>query len=124
MPSKPQANSAERRLDNIKKALRESERSARNGTKEDVGLQELFKGIDAAKTLRQLLRNVGTKAARRNNRAEFVDFIALEVPAIKGAPRSYCAPGERLVQPPLNMGDVIYELRCAVIHDKENRKGA
>jgi len=71
-----------RRLDNIKKAFYESDRALQSGEPEDRCLEEIFKAIDAAVSLRKSLRGE-TYTTSGNNKRLFSEFIALEVPAAR-----------------------------------------
>ena len=59
-------------LDNIKKAFHESDQALQSGRHEDRCLEELFKAIDTAKTLRRSLR--GEDTSGKDNKKRFIEF--------------------------------------------------
>jgi hypothetical protein len=105
-------------LDNIKKAFHESDRAFQGGTPEDRCLEELFKAIDTAKTLRRSLRGEGTSG--RHNKQRFIEFLGLEIPAAgpHGA-KNVWKKGGSDEQVQLSLGEIIYDIRC-MIHENEN----
>jgi hypothetical protein len=105
-------------LDNVKKAFHASDRGFQDGAPEDHCLEELFKAIDTAKTLRRSLR--GENASNHDNRKRFIEFLALEIPAADPHAAKYDlrqAGTNALVQ--LSLGEILYEIRCK-IHENEN----
>lgn len=108
----------EKRLfDNIKKAFNDSDRALVSGSPEDKCLEELFKAIDTAKTLRRSLRD--EEASGKQNRKRFIDFLGLSIPMAR--------PGESEWELTLadgttrkyHFGEIVYEIRC-MIHENEN----
>ena len=107
-------------FDNIK-AFHDSDVAMQNGMAEDKCLQELFKAIDTAKTLRRSLRGEATSQCETKR---FIDFLALEVPAFR--PNGHKielhdkATGE-LCQ--YTLGEIVYAIRC-MVHENENLNAA
>jgi hypothetical protein len=109
-------------LDNIKKAFYHSDRALQNGIPEDKCLEELFKAIDTAKTLRRSLR--GEDASSSDNKKRFIEFLALEIPAARPGAFEYelrdSVTGKLLK---LSFGEIVYAIRC-MIHENENLNAA
>jgi hypothetical protein len=105
-------------LDNVKKAFHESDRAFEGGTPEDRCLEELFKAIDTAKTLRRSLR--GEDVSGRDNRRRFIEFLGLEIPAAGPQAAKYewrKIGSDEVVR--LSLGEILYEIRC-MVHENEN----
>lgn len=107
-------NQEKRWFDNIRKAFFHSDVEMENGTPEDRCLEELFKAIDTAKTLRRSLR--GEDISNKNNRKRFIEFLALEIPCIK---EELEADLKEVRSGQLKLGNKIYKIRC-MIHENEN----
>lgn len=108
----------ERLFDNIKKAYYNSDLKAKSLNPEDGCLEEAFKGIDTAKTLRRSL--LGLDITHKQNGKKFVEFLGLKIPGARPEAEKY-----HLVDPVtkkeynLNLGELIYNIRCK-IHENEN----
>jgi len=61
-------------FDNVKKAFHGSDTALQNGSR----LEELFKAVDTAKTLRRSLR--GEDTSHRDNKKRFIEVLGLEIP--------------------------------------------
>jgi hypothetical protein len=105
-------------FDNVKKAFYDSDVAMQSGIAEDKCLEELFKGIDTAKTLRRSLR--GEDVSSRDNKKRFIEFLALTVPAFR--------PDMRKIElrlrntgelRPYTLGEIVYAIRC-MVHENEN----
>jgi hypothetical protein len=107
-------------FDNIKKAFYESDRAIQSGTPEDRSLEELFKAIDTAKTLRQSLR--GEEISRFPHRNKFIEFLALDFPLIPKVVHGFIRT-ETANQEEYTFGGIIYEIRC-MVHENENLNAA
>ena len=109
-------------FDNVKKAFHDSDLAMQNGMAEDRCLQELFKAIDTAKTLRRSLR--GEDTSHPKNKERFIDFLALEVPAFRPdggkIELSDRATGQLRVY---TLGEIVYDMRC-MVHENENLNAA
>jgi hypothetical protein len=68
-------------LDNVKKAFYESDRALQSGNPEDRCLEELFKAVDTAKTLRLSLR--GEDVSPCDNKKRFIEFLGVGIPAAR-----------------------------------------
>jgi hypothetical protein len=101
-------------FDNIKKAFKESDEAFRNGTPQDRCLEELFKAVDTAKTLRRSLR--GEDTSHRDNRKRFIEFLSLEIPCASSL--FELRDAERGVRS-YSLCDLFYDMRCK-IHENEN----
>lgn len=109
-------------LDNLKKAFQQSDLSFQTGMPEDRCLEEIFKGIDTAKTLWRSLR--GMEISRKNNKKQFLEFVGLEVPFVREDKKIFELLDQRsgkVVQH--SFGDVIYDIRC-MTHENENLNAA
>jgi hypothetical protein len=105
-------------LDNIKKAFHESDRALQSGRPEDRCLEELFKGIDTAKTLRRSLR--GEDTSSRDNKKRFVEFLGLEIPAAQpGGSEIELLERDSGKMRKYTLGEIIYSIRC-MVHENEN----
>lgn len=87
----------DRLFDNIKKAHFNSDLKAKSLHPEDGCLEEVFKGIDTAKTLRRSL--LGLDTSPRQNGKRFVEFLGLEIPGARPE-----AEKHHLVDPVTNEG--------------------
>lgn len=105
-------------LDNIKKAIHDSDKALLSSAPQDHCLEELCKAIDTAKTLRRSLR--GEDMSPKQNRARFIEFLDTELPrpenrglelqlvdAREGTPVTY------------SFSSLVYDIRC-MIHENEN----
>lgn len=108
-------------LDNIKKAFADADKSLQSSAPEDGCLESLFKGIDTAKTLRRSLR--GEDTSGRENRARFIEFLGLEIPAAQSGAQGFPIPDEKGVMQSRTLGEVLYLARCK-IHENENLNAA
>lgn len=70
-----------RLLNNIKRALYDSDQALISGKPQDHCMEELCKGLDTAKTLRRSLR--GEEVSPTDHKRRFLEFIHLEVPPPK-----------------------------------------
>ena len=108
----------DRLFDNVKKAFYSGDLKAQSINPEDGCLEEIFKGLDTAKTLRRSLLDLDTST--RDNRKRFVEFLSLSIPGAKPNAEKY-----HLIDPitgeeyHLNLGQIIYKIRCK-IHENEN----
>jgi hypothetical protein len=109
-------------LDNVRKAFYASDTALQTGTHEDRSLEELFKAIDTAKTLRRSLQ--GKRVSSKDNKKLFIDFLGLEVPCFR--------PGEFEIELrhartgklcKYSFGEIVYDIRC-MIHENENLSAA
>lgn len=107
-------------FDNIKKAFYNSDISIKTKIMEDKCLEELFKAIDTAKTLRLSL--LGHKINNKNNKQKFIDFLGLEIPSIKKQEPKIAIKSEKGYYE-YHLGEVIYAIRC-YIHENENLNAA
>lgn len=105
-------------LENVKKAFYESDCALTSETPEDRTLEELFKAVDTAKTLRRSLR--GEDTSTRDNKNRFIEFLALEIPAASSGTTAFTlrdrATGKLR---DFSFGELIYAIRC-MIHENEN----
>ena len=105
-------------FDNVKKAFYHSDIEIKKGKPEDKCLEELFKAIDTAKTLRLSLR--GENVSQKENHKKFIDFLALEIPSVKSSePKLELREIGREKSEQYSLGDIIYKIRCK-IHENEN----
>jgi len=105
-------------LDNVKKAFYESDRALQSGHPEDRCLEELFKAVDTAKTLRRSLR--GEDVSHHDNRKRFIEFLGLEIPSAR--PDGHAVELLKRETGKLRkftLGEIIYEIRC-MVHENEN----
>lgn len=110
-----------RLLDNIKKALYQSDTAMQSGSPEDAALPELFKAIDTAKTLRGMLR--GERVSHANNKRQFIDFLSLEIPLAASGSDTWELKLEDGSVRSYGFGDIVYSIRC-MIHQNENLNAA
>lgn len=110
-------------LDNIKRAIYDSDRAMQNGTAEDQSIEQLFKAIDTAKTLRRSLR--GDDASGKKNRQRFIEFLGLDIPCARPGSSGFDVtdPATGNLRE-VTLGEVIYEMRCAMLHENENLNAA
>ena len=109
-------------LDNVKKAFHESDTALQNGSLEDRCLEELFKAVDTAKTLRRSLR--GEDTSTRDNKKRFIEFLSLEIPCSAPGSTQFSLQEVSTSQTRLmNFGEVVYAIRCK-IHENENLNAA
>lgn len=105
-------------LDNVKKAFYHSDIEMNRGVPEDRCLEEIFKAIDTAKTLRRSLR--GESISTKQNSKRFIEFLALEIPSVKSKkPKLELKEVESGQLRQYALGDIIYKIRCKV-HENEN----
>jgi hypothetical protein len=105
-------------FDNVKKAFYESDDAIKNGTPEDRCLEELFKAVDTAKTLRRSLR--GEDTSHRDNRKRFIEFLGLEIPIARtGSSEFELRETESGQLRKFTFGEIVYAIRCKV-HENEN----
>lgn len=109
-------------FDNIKKAFNHSDEALQSGQAEDRCLEELFKAVDTAKTLRRSLR--GEDTSHGKNRERFISFLGLEIPAARPGGSEFelrkKSSGEVRKY---TLGEIIYDVRC-MIHENENLNAA
>jgi hypothetical protein len=108
-------------LDNVKKAFADADKALQSSTPEDGCLEALFKGIDTAKTLRRSLR--GEDTSGRDNKARFIEFVGLEIPAAQPGSSGFMIPDESGTLRHRTLGEVLYLARCK-IHENENLDAA
>jgi len=109
-------------FDNVKKAFHESDQAFQRGRPEDHCLEELFKAIDTAKTLRRSLR--GEDLSFSDNKKRFVEFLRLEIPAARpGGFEIALLKQETGALQKFDLGDILYAIRCK-IHENENLNAA
>ena len=112
------SNKERRLLDNIKKALHASDCALQAGVIEDQCLPELMNAIDTAKTLRRSHR--GDSTSYRDNKNRFIDFLALEIPAVRpGGFEVELREADSGELRKFGLGGIIYEIRC-MVHENEN----
>lgn len=111
-----------RLLDNIKKAFHESDKAVEGRVPEHRSLEELFKAIDTAKTLRRSLR--GEDISHKDNKKRFIAFLGLEIPMCRTdgykTPLRDVTTGETKEY---TFGEIVYAIRCKV-HENENLNAA
>lgn len=108
-----------RLFDNIKKAFSDCDADIGKPEMADYCIETLLKGVDAAKKLRlMLLGRTATKSS--GNRAQFLDFLELEMAKKSDGARTYTlkAP-ERSKSYDSSIPEIIYAIRC-MIHENEN----
>ena len=107
-----------RLLDNIKKGFYESDEELLAGKAEDRCLEELFKAMDTAKTLRRSL--LGKDISPSHNSKRFIEFIYLEVPRPEAnglkVELIHARTGKKKIY---GFGELVYEIRC-MTHENEN----
>lgn len=109
-------------LDNTKKAFHESDRALQSGTPEDRCLEELFKAVDTAKTLRRSLR--GEPVSHRENKNRFIEFLGLEIPMARpGQSKFELRQTESGKLQEFTFGEIVYAIRC-MVHENENLNAA
>ena len=105
-------------LDNVKKAFAEADAAMERGEPEDRCLEELFKAVDTAKTLRRSLR--GEDVSPIENKKRFIHFLGLEIPAAQpGSSQFELQETESGQLRKFTLGEIIYSVRCK-IHENEN----
>ena len=105
-------------LDNIKKAFYESDRAFQSGVPEDRCLEELFKAIDTAKTLRRSLR--GEDISTKDNKKYFIEFLGLEIPCFRSSESRFELRVKRSGElKEYTFADIVYDIRC-MVHENEN----
>ncbi len=109
-------------LDNVKKAFHQSDLALQSGSPEDRCLEELFKAVDTAKTLRQSLRGEDTSA--RHHRKRFIEFLGLEIPCAREGASEFRLVDARMGSTvTYTFGEIVYQIRC-MIHENENLNAA
>ena len=103
---------------NIKKAFYESDVPMRDGTPEDRCLAELFTAIDTAKTLRRSLLDGGVDYEDQKKR--FIEFLGLTVPYFARGRENTGLVDRRTGRAYLTLGEVVYDIRCKMVHEGEN----
>jgi hypothetical protein len=110
-------------FENIKKAFYESDSAFQRAEPQDGCLQGLLKAIDVAKTLRRSLR--GEDTSFRENKDRFIEFLALEVPCFgPNEPKIELREGGTGKVCKLNYGEIVYSIRCSMVHEGENLNAA
>jgi len=105
-------------FDNVKKAFYESDHALKSGTPEDRCIEELFKAVDTAKTLRRSLR--GDDTSHRDNKKRFIEFLGLEIPMARpGGSEFELRETESGQLRKFTFGEIVYAIRCK-IHENEN----
>lgn len=107
----------QRWFDNVKKAFNYSDQSYNSEYPEDHCLEELFKAIDTAKTLRRSLR--GEDVSASENKKRFIDFLALEIPDAHTDSQKIQLKLRNGEIKGFTLGEIIYSIRC-MIHENEN----
>ncbi|OAI45810.1 hypothetical protein AYO44_12350 [Planctomycetaceae bacterium SCGC AG-212-F19] len=111
----------ERLLDNVKKAFRDSDAYYTGGRVEDC-MEPMCRAIDAAKTLRRLLR--GEDTSPRHNEDRFKEFLSLEIPAARpGAIPLNLVDARSGQTRQYSYADLVYKIRC-MVHENENLHAA
>jgi hypothetical protein len=106
-------------LDNIKKAFADSDHDFLSARMADDCIETLFKGIDAAKSLRLSLKDVKGNLSQ-HNRQRFIEFIQLEIPTPGRSRRTFTLKHARDGRPlKLSVAEILYDIRC-MIHENEN----
>jgi hypothetical protein len=109
-------------LDNIKKAFYDSDTDVDTMRMEDNCIETLFKGIDAAKTLRLSLLDEAN--LRSQNRSRFISFLELKIPSPSNGARRFSLIDVRTAQEKeWSVAEIMYEIRC-MIHENENLNAA
>ncbi len=107
----------ERLLDNVKKAFYESDDLYQQNRPEDC-LAPMCIAIDAAKTLRRLLR--GEDTSPTYNAQRFKEFIDLEVPPSERGGLRVTLVNARSSEPrDYSFSALVYAIRC-MVHENEN----
>lgn len=105
-------------LDNVRKAFHESDKALQQGIAEDRCLEELFKAVDTAKTLRRSL--LGEEVSYYDNKRRFIEFLGLEIPSIQDQSKVVPLRDPRTGKVrKYSWGEVVYDIRCKV-HENEN----
>lgn len=112
--------SQERRwLDNVKKAFADSDADFDTARMPDNCIENLFKGIDTAKRLRLSLIG-GTTDLSASNRARFIEFLELEIPARQKGAKTFMLTHSRTgKERECSIAEILYEARC-MVHENEN----
>lgn len=109
-------------LDNIKKGVYYSDLAIMRDEAGDGCLQELFKAIDTAKSLRRSLR--GDDTSGKFNRDRFIEFLGLEIPAARPDKQRLELHDRRSGKTvELTLGEILYDIRC-MVHENENLNAA
>ena len=104
-------------LDNIKKAIFDSDQAYVNGEKRDRCFPELCKAIDTAKTLNRSLR--GDDVSHVANKARFLEFFGGVSPDDGGYQSGEVIDSRRGNSVQYTLGELVYAIRC-MIHENEN----
>ena len=105
-------------FDNMKKAFLKSDQAITNGTFDDDCLEQQFRAIDTAKTLRRSL--LGEPVDDQDNKRRFIHFINLEIPTPdRGGLDIELADSRTLKTKRYSFAELVYAIRC-MIHENEN----
>src|SRR5262249_8896376 len=114
----------QRLFDNVKKALAASDRAREEGRAEDFCLQELCKALDAAKSLRRLLLQPTAsnfaKSKHSGHRKEYIEFLDSELPPAASGGFCVSLADECGQRKDYSLSELIYEIRCKIVHENEN----
>lgn len=103
-------------FNNIKKSFYESDMAFKSGHPEDRCFVALCQAIDTAKTLRRSLRGESTDGNK--NRQRFIEFLNLEIPESMNKIELFDSRKQKAV--PFSLVEMIYDIRCIMIHENEN----
>jgi hypothetical protein len=106
-------------LNNVKRALYDSDQSLLSGNPQEHCMEELCKGLDAAKTLRRSLR--GEDISPKHHKQRFLEFVHLDVPAPTNGKNEMALFDARSNKVEMySFGKLVYAIRCMAIHENEN----
>jgi hypothetical protein len=109
-------------LNNIKKALYESDKAYSGGNAADHCFEQLCKAVDTAKTLRRSLR--GEDTSSKENKKRFMEFLDCEVPTAERGGLNFPLIDARQGTPVnYTFSGLIYAIRC-MVHENENLNAA
>jgi hypothetical protein len=109
-------------LDNIKKAFYQADRAYAEGRPHDGCIPAVCAAIDTAKTLRRSLR--GEDTSHRDNKARFLEFLALELPQPSAGGFQVALVNVRSgKQVTYSFAELVYDIRC-MVHENENLNAA
>jgi hypothetical protein len=110
-------------LNNVKRALYDSDQALISGKPQDHCMEELCKGLDAAKTLRRALR--GEDVSPKDHKKRFIEFVHLDVPSPKDGKNEIPLLDSRTQKIEMySFAKLVYAIRCMAIHENDSLDAA
>jgi hypothetical protein len=110
-------------LNNVKRAFYNSDQALISGKPQENCMEQLCKGLDAAKTLWRSLR--GENVSSNDHKRRFLEFIHLSVPAPKNGENQLPLLDARTKKIEMySFGTLVYAIRCMAVHENDNLDAA